>query len=154
MIGLLIVRLDDVKYIFDNILKKKTFKTVIVLLGWFFLHFCFCKKNNNCSMDLYNGDIQTTIILFTGNVSSYKTNWILSNCVVCFVLPFISQDKQSDKCSWRRMNCLFVHPLFKIMMLFLYFCLFVDDVNKSVVFVFVAFVYHLILSDETRFPFL
>ena len=33
--------------------------------------------NNNCSIDLYNRDLQTTIFLFTRNVSSHKTDWIL-----------------------------------------------------------------------------
>ena len=32
---------------------------------------------NNCSIELYNSDLQTTIILFTRNVSSHKTDWIL-----------------------------------------------------------------------------
>ena len=38
----------------------------------------FLVYNNNCSIDVYNRDLQTTIILFTCNVSSHKTDWILS----------------------------------------------------------------------------
>ena len=34
--------------------------------------------NNNCLIDLYNRDLQTTIILFTRIMSSHKTDWILS----------------------------------------------------------------------------
>ena len=38
----------------------------------------FRVRNNNGSIDLYNRDLQTTIILFTRNVFSHKTDWILS----------------------------------------------------------------------------
>ena len=38
----------------------------------------FREHNNNCSIDLYNRDLKTTIILFTRNLSSDKTDWILS----------------------------------------------------------------------------
>ena len=34
----------------------------------------FRVHNNNCSLDLYDKDLQTTIILFTRNVSSHKIN--------------------------------------------------------------------------------
>ena len=33
--------------------------------------------NNNCSLDLYSGDLQTIIVHLTSNVSSHKTDWIL-----------------------------------------------------------------------------
>ena len=38
----------------------------------------FRVHNNNCSIDLFSRDLQTIIILFTCNVSSHKTDWILS----------------------------------------------------------------------------
>ena len=34
--------------------------------------------NNNCSIDLYSRDLRTTIILFSRNVPSHKTDWIIS----------------------------------------------------------------------------
>ena len=40
------------------------------------------------------------------------------------------------------LDCLLVYPLLFILMLLLYFCLFVDHVNKSIIFVFGAFVYY------------
>ena len=48
-----------------------TSATTICFNCYYSLHF-FCIHNNNCSTDL-----QTTIILFTRNVSSDKTDWIL-----------------------------------------------------------------------------
>ena len=38
----------------------------------------FRVHDNNCWIDLYNRDLQTTIILFIHNVSSRKTDWFLS----------------------------------------------------------------------------
>ena len=40
---------------------------------------------NNCSIDLYNWDLQATIILFTYNVSSHKTDWILSELPLLYL---------------------------------------------------------------------
>ena len=51
----------------------------------------FRLHNNNCSVDFYNTAHQTTIILFTCNVSSYKTDWMFSLSVAFSVLHFISQ---------------------------------------------------------------
>ena len=49
-------------------------------------------------IDLYNRDPQITIILFTSNMSSHKTDWIL------FELPLPALScKQSDKYTWRIM---------------------------------------------------
>ena len=45
---------------------------LLVLFSLFRVH------NNNCLIDLYNSDLQTTIILYTRNVSSYKADWFLS----------------------------------------------------------------------------
>ena len=47
---------------------------------------CFCTLHFVRSIDLYNRDLQTTIILFTRNLSSHKTDWILSE----LLLPAIS----------------------------------------------------------------
>ena len=110
-------------------------------------------------------NLHTKIITFACDVSSHKTDWTLSDPVECSVLPFISQGKQSDECSWRIMTlpsrnmykcrlrycclcilftfaiavlllpiCLLVYPFFILMLL--YFCLFADHVNKSIVFCF------------------
>ena len=49
------------------------------------LHVCFAYKNN-CSLHIYNRDLQATIILFTRNVSSHKTEWTLSESPL-FALP-------------------------------------------------------------------
>ena len=48
---------------------------------YYFLHI-FCVHNNNCSIDLYNRELQTTIILFSCNVSSHKTDWIISELLL------------------------------------------------------------------------
>ena len=75
--------------------------TVILFLkyGWnftFLSHFTYywcarVKGLNNCSVDLYNGDLQTTTATFTRN---------LAKCfllvIVCFVLPFLVQPNQSN----------------------------------------------------------
>ena len=60
---------------------------------------------NNYSLDLYNRYFQTTIILFTCNVSSYKSDWIVFEiAIACSVLPFIWQSKQSNECTWCRIS--------------------------------------------------
>ena len=49
-----------------------------------YVHMCYysfhflCVYNNNCSINLYNKDLQATIILFIPNGSSHKTDEILS----------------------------------------------------------------------------
>ena len=101
--------------------------------------------------------------------------------VACSVLPFISHDKQSYECAWRRMflpsrnlykckqadgivviacfypffilhfvvGCLlFNSHLFLFPLILLYFCLFINYVNKPIIFGFGAFVYYL----RTPFP--
>ena len=51
--------------------------------------------NNNCPIDLYNKDLQTTIILFTCNMSSHRTDWILSElpllAMSCLVYCLVSR---------------------------------------------------------------
>ena len=94
----------------------------------------FRVQKNNCLIDLYNRDLQTTIVLFTCNVQYATQDW-LNNfwiTVACYILLFLSLGKQSDKCTWRRLSlawrnlykckqvacgvvvvaCLFVYPLF------------------------------------------
>ena len=100
---------------------------------------------DNSSADLYNGDLQTTIILFKHIVFSHKTLWTFTNSVVCFALPLIWQRKHSDVSSWMRMFvassfrdlykckhccfimvvCVFCLPLF-LSCLSVYFCLLVQ----------------------------
>ena len=50
-----------------------------------------------CSIDLYNRDLQTAIILFTLNMSSHKTDWII------FELPLLA------------LSCLLYHFLCSLM---------------------------------------
>ena len=65
--------------------------TTIFFNCYYSLHF-FDVHNNNCSISLFNRDLQTTIILFTRNMFSYKTDWeFFLNSVACSSLPFISQ---------------------------------------------------------------
>ena len=56
-------------------------------------------------IELYNRDLQTAIILFICNLSSHKTDWILSDFIIAYyVISFISHGKESTKCTWRRMS--------------------------------------------------
>ena len=54
------------------------------------LHFFYCVHNNNCPIDLYNRDLQTTTVLFTRIVSLHRTDWILSelllNCLAYYIV--------------------------------------------------------------------
>ena len=65
----------------------------------------------NCLLDLYNIEIQTTIILFTRNMPSHKTDLILKELPLP-VLSFISQGKQFNEYTWRRL-CLASWNLYK-----------------------------------------
>ena len=62
-----------------------------------------CINNKNCLIDLYRGNLLSTIILYARYTSSHKTDWIYTDPIACFPFPFISQSKQSDVCSWMRM---------------------------------------------------
>ena len=66
----------------------------------------FCVNNNNCSIDFYNRDLQTTIILFICNVQYATQDWLNSFwiAVACYILPFISLGKELDECAWRRLS--------------------------------------------------
>ena len=61
-------------------------------------------NTKNCLLDINNGNLQTTIIFFKHYASSHKTDWIFTDPIGCFVLPFISQGKHSDACSSRRIT--------------------------------------------------
>ena len=139
--------------------------------------------NNNCSIDLYNRDLQTTIIRFTHNLSSLKTDWILSESPLLALSGLLyCMISSLMECPWRRMSfpfplsllslnlykckqmawnvvvaCLFVYPLlytalccrlFTSTSLFytdivaIFFVFFADHVNKPIIFVFEAFIYH------------
>ena len=52
------------------------------------MHTSVSVSTNNCSVDFYNGDLQTTNVLFTWNVSSHKTDWILTTRSL-FCLDFV-----------------------------------------------------------------
>ena len=124
--------------------------TTICFNCYYSLHFYAYTITIVRSIDLYNRDLQTTIKLFTRNVSSHIRRCLLCPC------PFISQCKQSNEYVWRRMSlpsrnlykckqvacsvvvaCLLLKPFF-ILMLLLYFSLFID-VNKPLIFGFKSF---------------
>ena len=44
----------------------------------------FFVSTNTCSLDLYSGDLQTTTVLFTRNVSSHNINWITTHALSVF----------------------------------------------------------------------
>ena len=75
-------------------------KTTIYFNCYYSLHL-FHIHNSNYSIDLYNRDLQTTIILFTRKVSSHKTDWILSEFLWLLCFPFYIAAKQSTECTWR-----------------------------------------------------
>ena len=88
------------------------------------LHF-FHIHNNNCSLDLYNRDLQITIILFTRNVSSHKINWILYelpllalSCLLYHRLSSRMSLSWQNLCKCKQVACsivvgyLFAYPLF------------------------------------------
>ena len=52
---------------------KQQFTSILIILYTSFSY------NNNCSLDLYSRDLRTTIILFSRNVSSHKTDKILTD---------------------------------------------------------------------------
>ena len=99
--------------------------------------------------NLYNGDFQTPSVLFTRNVSSHKTDWILTTrCLFCL---FICLRNQSNKHFWSRMFapspsqelcrdffCVFVYFVHIncccVRLLFSYWCCWFTS-NKFVVFV-------------------
>ena len=75
-------------------LKQQQFAFIGIIL-----YTSFCVHNSNCSIDLYNIDLQTTIIFFTQNW--LNSLWI---SVACFVLSFISHGKQSNESTCRKMS--------------------------------------------------
>ena len=56
-------------------------------------------STNNCSVDPYNGDLQTTTVFFTRNVTSHKADYSLLSALSCL---FIVLRKQSNERSWSR----------------------------------------------------
>ena len=126
-------------------------------------------RNNNCSIDFYNRDLQTTITLFTRNVSSHKTHWILSespllalSCLLYRVVSSLMNTLEGEYLCLREipinvnklLAVLLLHVLFICYFLYctlllfvyffilFYFCLFIDHINKLIIIVFAACVYH------------
>ena len=55
----------------------------------FILYISLRVSTNNCSVDLYNGDLHTTTVFFTRNASSHKTDWILTTgCLLCLTFLY------------------------------------------------------------------
>ena len=59
-----------------------------------FTSILYGSHNKNCLTDLYKRDFQTTVILFIRNVSSDKTEWILTELplltLLCFLYRMVS----------------------------------------------------------------
>ena len=68
---------------------------------------CF-SSNNTYSLDLYSGDLQTTMVLFIRNVSSHKTDWITTTRLLClaFLLSY-----SNSLMNVLKVECLFSHLL-------------------------------------------
>ena len=127
---------------------------------YYSLHF-LCLHNNNSSIDLYNRDLQTTIILFTCNVSLHNTDWILSESPLLALSYLLYRMLSSlvntldGECLALREISINVNNLLAVLllpvnlficfftpMLLLYFCQVVDHVNKLIIIVLGAFVYN------------
>ena len=132
--------------------------TTICFNCYYSLNF-FRVHNNNCSIHLYNRDHQTTIILFIRNVSSHKTDWIVSElplpALSCLLYRMVNSLMNALKVEWiclyeisLNVNKLFIvvfvflyvvvaylllNPFF-ILMLLLHFFLLVNHVNNSIQF--------------------
>ena len=134
-------------------LKQQQFALIVIII-----YTSSAYINNNSAIGLYNRDLQTAIILFTRNVSSHKTDRILyalpllaPSCLLyrrvnsmmnalegeCLCFSEISKNVTNLLAVLR----LILSPFFTLMLL-LYAHLFVDYVNKSIIFVFWAFVYN------------
>ena len=61
-------------------------------------------NNNNCSIDLYSRDLQTTIIHFIRKVSSHKTDWILTELLLPALFCLLYCKVRSDECIWKRIS--------------------------------------------------
>ena len=146
--------------------------TITICFNCYYSLHLFRLHNNNCSIDLWNENLQTTIILFARNVSSHKTDWILSasplldlSCLLYRrVSSLINALKREYLCPCEisinvnklftvifvlRLRCPYSAVVaclflnpFFILMLLLYFCLLVKHVNKSIIIIFEAFVCH------------
>ena len=90
---------------------------------------------SNSLVNLYNGDLQTTTVLFTCNFTQGWLNYYRLD--VCFVLPFYGPTQQSVERSWSRMfrlslsrehivytSCLLLHEAFDLC-----FCGFCQCIN-------------------------
>ena len=69
-------------------LKQQQFTSIVIILYTFFTY------NNNCSLEFYSRDLRTKkkIILFSHNVSSHKTDRILSQLRVVFTHDWLNSN--------------------------------------------------------------
>ena len=145
---------------FTTWFKQQQFPLIVIIL----LH-VLSAHNNNYSLDfLIRRSSNHNYYLHAQRV--FTQDWLNSFWITfaCYVLRFLLQTKQSNECTWRRMNlpsrnlykckqvtcsvvvaCLLVYSLF-ILMLLLYFCflrfIFICWSCNPVIFVFGNFVYH------------
>ena len=91
--------------IFNNL----TSTTTIFFNRYYSLHF-FRAHNNNCSIDLCNRNLQTTIILFTRKVSSHKIDWILAESPF-LALSYIWHRIISNLINAREIECLWLREI-------------------------------------------
>ena len=120
--------------------------TTICINCYYSLHFHV--HNNNCSKDLYNRDLQTTIILFTRHVPSHTTNWIISesalSALLCLLYCRLSSimNALGAECLYQvAFSVVFAcqHMFIRFFILhFVVACLLL----KPIIFVFGVFVYH------------
>ena len=103
-----------------NSLKRQLFASIVVILYTSYAY------NKNCSIDLYNRDVQTTITLFTRNMSSHKTERILSELPLLALSYFLYRvvsclmNKLEEECfclreiskNLNKLLLVFVYPLF------------------------------------------
>ena len=107
--------------------KQQQFALIVITLYTSFAY-------NNCSIELYNRNLQTTIILFIRNMSSHKTDWILSKfpllawaCFLYHMVRRIMNALEGEYLCLRKISinkhvaysvvlaCLFVYPYFFIL---------------------------------------
>ena len=85
-------------------LKQQQFSSIDIILYTSYAY------NNNCSIHLYSRDLLTTIILFSRNVPSHKTDWILTGTPfpALFCLLY-HKSKQSDEFTCMKMSLRNLH---------------------------------------------
>ena len=93
---------------------------------------CYSLHSSAYTIDLYNRDLQATIILFTRNMSSHKTDWILFElpllALSCLLYRRVSSliKAPEGECLCLRKISINVNKLFTVLLLpvYLFICFF------------------------------